>query len=108
MNQSNPIDQIFILTNHDIPLAWRDNYTNQILSLGTAAGSYRSQMTPLTHVTFAVVGEIDFSDEGRVFAGLLVSGQMTDPPKVDRMTFGKFDDGRGLRGCVVAQFRRAS
>lgn len=39
MNQSNLIDQIFILTNHDIPLAWRDNYTNQILSLGTTAGS---------------------------------------------------------------------
>ena len=98
------IVKLIVMTNREIPSAWKENYLRQILQLRTEYGSYADLRTNTTVIAFETVGELDFSDVNRVLASLLVSGNITDATAHQRMTFGNFDDGRGLRGKIVAEF----
>lgn len=106
VTQSKSIVNLFIMTNREIPSAWRDNYLNQILKLHTEYGSYEALTSSRTRTVYVVAGEIDFSDISRVCAELLISGNVSDPNMVERLTFGNFSDGKGLRGRIVAEFNQ--
>lgn len=104
----NTIWAISIVTNRAIPMHQAEAWVKQVIRMRCKYGVYEDLMESRdTKFGFAVAGEIDFQNPTAVIPALLLAEQLSGPDEVSKLTFGDFSDTTsGIRGCVVAHFRR--
>ena len=104
----NTIWALSIVTNRAIPMNQADAWVKQVIRMKCKYGIYEDLMEARdTKIGFAVAGDIDFQNPMAVVPVLLLAEQLSSSAEIPSLTFGDFSDtSSGIRGCVVAHFRR--